>query len=84
MREITVYAFHTKTKEFRVVYEYVATADDAMLLSQLAMGRKDPEEIILVAPGSNKGITRYPELYRKALEIENEVLEYMEDDEDDV
>jgi len=80
MREFTVYAFHTKTKDFRVVYEYVETADDAMLLSQLAMERKGPEEIILVTPGSNKGITKYPELYKKALELEKKVIEYMEED----
>lgn len=80
MREYTVYAFHTHTKKFRVVYEYVKTADDAMLLSQLAMARKDPEEIILVTPGSNKGIYNMPDTYKRALELEKEVLEYMEED----
>ncbi len=84
MKEITVYAFHTRTKDFRVVYEFVESAEDAMLLSQLAMLQKQSEEIILIAPGSNKGIDKNPELYSKALRLAQRVLDYMEDDEDDV
>lgn len=79
--EIAVIKLDTLTGKITRVYEYLDSFEDAALLCQLAMTRKQQHELIYITPGSNKSIdTRNEELYRKALDIEFRVLEYMNEE----
>ncbi len=79
--EISVIKVDTTTGKVSRVYEWLDSFEDAALLCQLAMTRKQDHELIYIAPGSNKSIDKTnEELYKRALDVEKGVLEYMNED----
>lgn len=48
------------------LYENIPTFEEADLLAQLAMSEKEDNELIIIMPGWNRSIKRYPEEYERA------------------
>lgn len=48
------------------LYESIPTFEEADLLAQLAMSEKKDNELIIIMPGWNRGIQKYPEYYERA------------------
>lgn len=69
----------TSTGKVTMLYDYLDSLEDAYLLSQLAMTRKEDWEVVYIYPGPNKSIHRDGELYKRALDLEQKVLECMKD-----
>jgi hypothetical protein len=78
--EFTVVKRDTTTGRETLLYEYIDSLEDAYVLCQLAMTRKENHEVVFIYPGSNKSLYEKEDLYKKALDLEYQVLEYMNED----
>jgi hypothetical protein len=62
--------------EYRKIHDDIDTIEDAYMLAQLEMSRKTNwDELIVIFPGWNKNIKDRPDLYEKALELEEKYKE---------
>lgn len=54
--------------KYETLYEFIETSEEAILLSQLAMGEKRDDELIFIFAGWNRSIKTYhKDEYTKAL-----------------
>lgn len=67
VRDLGVSIYNMDTGKLDRKYENIYNYDDAMLLAQLAMSEKLPNELVVIMPGWNLGIKKNNELYKKAL-----------------
>lgn len=69
----SIYKIDFDKQEHQILYDCIEDINKAELLGQLAMSRKDFNELIFITAGSNKSINKnYPELYKEALSLEEE------------
>lgn len=53
------------------LYEFVETIEQCELLAQLAMSRKSSQDLVVILPGTNRGIHQYhKDAYERALQLE--------------
>lgn len=69
----SVYKINFETGEQTILYECIEDINKAELLAQLAMSRKkNCNDLIFITPGWNKGIDKNPELYNRAISLEEQ------------
>lgn len=59
----------TNTEKRKVLYSCIPTYEEADLLAQYAMSRKEDNEVIAIFPGWNRGVCRNEELREKAMKL---------------
>ena len=57
------------TGEMRYLYEGIKTIGEAETLSQYAISRKRDDEIVIIIPGSNISIDKFPDYCANAIEL---------------
>ena len=66
---LSVCKINNDTGRKQKLYENISTFEEARLLSQLAISDKNDNELIYILPGWNLGIKKFPNEYKKALEL---------------
>jgi hypothetical protein len=69
MSGYSVYKCIPETNYNECLYDFIDDIKEADLLAQLAMSYKKDYELIIIMPGSNRGIKNKTEEYKKALEL---------------
>ena len=66
--------------KYKPVYEFIETLEEAELLAQYAMTRKNFQDVAFIFPGNNRSIDKKPEEYARAKELaEKYAVELQED-----
>ena len=55
--------------KYKPVYEFIETSEEAELLAQYAMTKKNFQDLVFIFPGDNRSIDKTPEEYARAKEL---------------